>query len=205
MALGVAKYVESIYDAALTARAGIIKIVPPAGWLASQGALLAVSDELLAHQTILSPIRQNMNGRRGSLQLSLTDCDPIDGYSFKLEAEDKDNSPPEGVVDVDELERLCLKAACPIGKPPVYGADCPGSLFARPREGEAVCPWHLDHLDSVLSVLGKRRTGRAVVAAAFPPSTSGAVADGERRMKRGCAACAASPLRTSQPFACCVA
>jgi hypothetical protein len=157
MALGVAKYVESIYDAALTARAGIIKIVPPAGWLASQGALLAVSDELLAHQTILSPIRQNMNGRRGSLQLSLTDCDPIDGYSFKLEAEDKDNSPPEGVVDVDELERRCLKAACPIGKPPVYGADCPGSLFARPREGEAVCPWHLDHLDSVLSVLGKRK------------------------------------------------
>eukprot|EP00947_MAST-08B_sp_MAST-8B-sp1_P006325 g6325.t1 len=153
MEKGLAHFVASVYDDAL-GQAGIMKIVPPAGWLESKGALQQISDEVLAQQLVGAPIRQYVEGRRGCLQLRLVDCEPIDGWSFKLEAEDPENAPPDE-LSVDELEQKFWRLANSSAPAPVYGADCPGSLFNK----AAACPWDPDRLDSVLSVLGKDLPG----------------------------------------------
>ena len=91
---------------------------------------------------------QAVSGRRGCFDLSLYPGVPTDGYTFTLEAQDAENSPPPD-LDLEQLERKFWRSIQQ-GPAPVYGADSPGTLFNEDVE----CGWNVDKLDSVVSVLG---------------------------------------------------
>lgn len=104
------------------AQAGLVKIVPPAGWQARKAGY---PDNL--DFTINSPIRQHATGRGGIYRMLYVEQKAMSlKDDFRPMALDKENVAPS-TSDVFELERKFWKNVTL--RPALYGADVPGSLF----------------------------------------------------------------------------
>jgi jumonji domain-containing protein 2 len=124
---------------------GICKIVPPTEWN-SEWTYDKVGDLVIP-----SPIQQYVSGDRGVYQLMLVEGKEITVHDFQRMAE-KDKIPKgPKYAQLEEVERLFWKNVR--FNPPTYGADMSGSLMAQNN----VSYWNLNHLDSILDVLGDIR------------------------------------------------
>ena len=131
------RYIEKIEKK--MAVTGICKIVPPESWVPRRGGY---PDNL--DLTIERPIRQHATGSRGLYRALYIEQKPLNLASeFRPQALEKDNMP--STSDAVELERKYWKNITL--RPPLYGADVPGSLF---DEKAKVCvhargggAWHL--------------------------------------------------------------
>lgn len=118
---------------------GICKIVPPPGWTPRKKGY---SDDL--DLTIDRAIRQHATGKRGLYRALYLEQHAMSlKTEFKPIALDKENQPPAN-SDPQELERKYWKYICL--RPPLYGADVPGSLFDERLQG-----WNLRDLHTMLS------------------------------------------------------
>jgi jumonji domain-containing protein 2 len=106
------------------AHIGLAKIVPPDGWTARKAGYQSRS---LPDFEIPRPIRQIGTGKRGLYRTLLIEQKGMTlKGGFEQMATDPLNSPPKG-ADPETLERKFWQLITL--KPPLYGADVPGSLF----------------------------------------------------------------------------
>ena len=120
---------------------GICKVVPPKGWKPRKEPYEHVD------VTVVKPVRQHVTGKKGIYRTMLVESREMDMWrGFKRYAELKERKAPyvpEGAENLEKNERHFWKNIC--FSPPLYGADCPGSLFDEDLEG-----WNLRRLDSLL-------------------------------------------------------
>jgi len=101
---------------------GICKIVPPKGWTPRKAGY----PDDLDHE-IPRPIRQHATGRRGVYRTLLVETRPMSlARDFRPIATGDDSLPPAG-EDAEGVERRFWRNVTL--RPPLYGADVPGSLF----------------------------------------------------------------------------
>lgn len=121
------------------AHIGLARLVPPKGWTARRKGYKGGFDF-----DIPRPIRQVATGKRGLYRTLLIEHKGMtlrDGFEPVALAEE--NAPPKD-ADPETLERKFWQQITM--RPPLYGADCPGSLFDKSLKG-----WNLRKLDSMLS------------------------------------------------------
>ncbi|CAL8468488.1 g8028 [Coccomyxa elongata] len=130
-------YIESIERR--FANVGLAKIIPPKGWTPRKQGY---SDDF--DFEIPRPIRQHATGKRGLYRTLLVEQKPMSlAKDFRPIAVGDDSLPPAKETP-EEVERRFWRNITL--RPPLYGADVPGSLFDADLKG-----WNLRHLDSLLS------------------------------------------------------
>eukprot|EP00232_Nephroselmis_pyriformis_P000998 CAMPEP_0182909358 /NCGR_PEP_ID=MMETSP0034_2-20130328/35706_1 /TAXON_ID=156128 /ORGANISM="Nephroselmis pyriformis, Strain CCMP717" /LENGTH=343 /DNA_ID=CAMNT_0025045605 /DNA_START=102 /DNA_END=1130 /DNA_ORIENTATION=+ len=120
------------------AKYGICRIIPPKGWTPRKAGYENLNF------TVGKPIRQHATGRKGLFRALLIEGKPM---SLKKEFKPMATSPecaPPATENASELERFYWKNVTL--NPPLYGADCPGSLFDSSVKG-----WNIAKLDTLLS------------------------------------------------------
>jgi jumonji domain-containing protein 2 len=104
-------------------RAGLAKIVPPAGYEPRKGGY---NDEKLYQMEITCPIRQEVTGEGGLYQqMNIVDRKKMSVRNFKRLSEEKHPTPLH--TDQAALDRIFWKNV--FTNPSIYGADVPGTLF----------------------------------------------------------------------------
>eukprot|EP00891_Asterochloris_glomerata_P004705 jgi/Astpho2/4705/e_gw1.00067.210.1_t len=130
------------------ARAGICKIIPPAGWKARKGGY----DDMDGTNIIIpKAIKQSASGRNGILRYTLLEQRPMSLSDFQKLAKAPHNQAPKKELDAlhtlegrNAMERRYWKSVATLN--PIYGADVPGSLF-----DPDVKQWNVAKLDSLLT------------------------------------------------------
>jgi jumonji domain-containing protein 2 len=112
------QYIQSIEK---RCHVGICKIVPPKGWCASKK-----EGEPDLDLTIPRPIRQHVTGKRGLYRSLLVEQKSMPLREFRPQAVEDPSIPP-ATETPEEVERRFWRNVTL--KPPLYGADVPGSLF----------------------------------------------------------------------------
>ena len=104
------------------AKAGVCKIIPPKGWTPRKAGYADDFD-----YTITRPIKQHATGRRGLYRTLLVEQKPMSlAKDFRPQAVNDDSLPPAKETP-EEVERRFWRNVTL--RPPLYGADVPGSLF----------------------------------------------------------------------------
>ena len=112
-------YIASIERRCLGA--GICRIVAPKGWTPRKAGY----EDL--EFTIPRPIRQHATGRRGLYRTLLVEQKPMSlAKDFRPQAVNDDSLPPATETPEDVERRFWRTVTL---RPPLYGADVPGSLF----------------------------------------------------------------------------
>jgi len=113
-------YIESIERR--FANVGLAKIIPPKGWTPRKQGY---SDDF--DFEITRPIRQHATGKRGLYRTLLVEQKPMSlAKDFRPIATEDDSLPPAKETP-EEVERRFWRNITL--RPPLYGADVPGSLF----------------------------------------------------------------------------
>lgn len=113
-------YIESIERR--FANVGLAKIIPPKGWTPRK---TGYKDDL--DYEITRPIRQHATGKRGLYRTLLVEQKPMSlAKDFRPQAVEDDSLPP-AQENAEEVERRFWRNVTL--RPPLYGADVPGSLF----------------------------------------------------------------------------
>jgi jumonji domain-containing protein 2 len=113
-------YIESIERR--FANVGLAKIIPPKGWTPRKAGYTDDFDFDIAR-----PIRQHATGKRGLYRTLLVEQKPMSlAKDFRPQAVGDDSLPPAEET-AEEVERRFWRNVTL--RPPLYGADVPGSLF----------------------------------------------------------------------------
>jgi [histone H3]-trimethyl-L-lysine9/36 demethylase len=142
-------------------RAGFVKVVPPEGFRAEHDIPPEDYSRRLARLHIEAPIRQlAQTVAQGVWRVShLVDQEHVPANRFIESASRADKAAKKRMNAEEGGELDTIKQAfwkkIDSASAPLYGADCPGSLFDPQNKGS----WNMNHLRSRLDIVGTAMSG----------------------------------------------
>jgi [histone H3]-trimethyl-L-lysine9/36 demethylase len=132
---------------------GILKIVPPAEWVARQPVLFREGEPYTGNVDIPTPAEQHVSGQLGVYEVIAIEKKRMHLREFqKAAAKAKAAQGPKWAKAAEEGDSATIEAEfwkkLTYGEPSMYGADMVGSLFEKDLD----C-WNLDRLDTILQRL----------------------------------------------------
>lgn len=145
---GFQQYVESVEQDVLGSGHGICKVIPPAGWWTAPDYRALVEDST-GEKMVKSPVTQLIAGKRGNYELTLMVKPSQSLKTFERKAQEaaaRRNLDDGAAHTPAELERTFWRSLSSVMTPPMYGADCRGTLFG----GAHASGWNVDNLNTTL-------------------------------------------------------